>query len=220
MLHGKPEKGLGPKRCVLPDLPLGVLRRALRERRGGGEPHPKGEGVDPPPGEAGHWGGVLSPRCLSRTPTATTPGTSGRSTAAWAPTRTFKRSARPLHEAGIRVVLDGVFNHVGRGFWAFRDVQEKREASPYKDWFHINFRRQQRLQRRLLVRGLGGPLRAGEAEPAKPRGGGLPAGLRGRLDGGVRHRRAAAGRGLPAGRELYAAAAQLRAGRGTRASSS
>lgn len=44
-----------------------------------------------------------------------------------------------LHEAGIRVVLDGVFNHVGRGFWAFRDVQEKRWDSPYKDWFRIDF---------------------------------------------------------------------------------
>ena len=36
-------------------------------------------------------------------------------------------------------MLDGVFNHVGRGFWAFQDVKEKREGSPYKDWFHINF---------------------------------------------------------------------------------
>ena len=36
-------------------------------------------------------------------------------------------------------LLDGVFNHVGRGFWAFRDVQEKKWESPYKDWFHINF---------------------------------------------------------------------------------
>ena len=44
-----------------------------------------------------------------------------------------------LHEAGIRVVLDGVFNHVGRGFWAFRDVKEKRWDSPYKDWFRIDF---------------------------------------------------------------------------------
>ena len=41
--------------------------------------------------------------------------------------------------AGLRVMLDGVFNHVGRGFWAFRDVQEKKWDSPYKDWFHINF---------------------------------------------------------------------------------
>ena len=44
-----------------------------------------------------------------------------------------------LHDRGIRVILDGVFNHVGRGFWAFRDVQEKRWDSPYKDWFHISF---------------------------------------------------------------------------------
>ena len=44
-----------------------------------------------------------------------------------------------FHEAGLRVLFDGVFNHVGRGFWAFRDVQEKKWESPYKDWFHINF---------------------------------------------------------------------------------
>ena len=43
------------------------------------------------------------------------------------------------HDAGLRVMLDGVFNHVGRGFWAFRDVQEKKWDSPYKDWFHISF---------------------------------------------------------------------------------
>ncbi len=44
-----------------------------------------------------------------------------------------------LHEHGIRVVLDAVFNHVGRDFWAFRDVREHRWDSPYKDWFHISF---------------------------------------------------------------------------------
>ena len=38
-----------------------------------------------------------------------------------------------LHAHGIRVVLDAVFNHVGRGFWAFRDVQERKWDSPYKD---------------------------------------------------------------------------------------
>ncbi len=51
----------------------------------------------------------------------------------------FKAVADALHENGIRVVLDGVFNHVGRGFFAFRDVQEKRWDSPYRDWFHTNF---------------------------------------------------------------------------------
>ena len=44
-----------------------------------------------------------------------------------------------LHAAGIKILFDGVFNHVGRGFWAFKDVQEKRWDSPYKDWFHISF---------------------------------------------------------------------------------
>lgn len=50
----------------------------------------------------------------------------------------FKRVCDGLHENGIRVVLDGVFNHVGRGFYQFRDVVEKRENSPYLDWFHIS----------------------------------------------------------------------------------
>ncbi|MDO4295760.1 MAG: alpha-amylase family glycosyl hydrolase [bacterium] len=44
------------------------------------------------------------------------------------------------HQAGIRVVVDGVFNHSGREFFAFRDIQEKREASPYRDWYKgVNF---------------------------------------------------------------------------------
>ena len=51
----------------------------------------------------------------------------------------FKAVCRQLHDAGIRVVLDGVFNHVGRGFFAFQDVLQKRWDSPYKDWFHIDF---------------------------------------------------------------------------------
>lgn len=51
----------------------------------------------------------------------------------------FKKVVDSLHEHGIKVVIDGVFNHVGRGFPQFRDVCEKRWDSPYKDWFHINF---------------------------------------------------------------------------------
>ena len=52
----------------------------------------------------------------------------------------FKHICEVLHENGIRVILDGVFNHVGRNFWAFRDVQEKGQASPYCDWFAgLNF---------------------------------------------------------------------------------
>lgn len=51
----------------------------------------------------------------------------------------FKKLVKELHDNGIKVVLDGVFNHVGRGFWAFKDVLEKRWDSQYKDWFNISF---------------------------------------------------------------------------------
>lgn len=51
----------------------------------------------------------------------------------------FRDVCQDLHTHGIRIVLDGVFNHVGRGFWAFQDVQEKKWDSPYKDWFHLSF---------------------------------------------------------------------------------
>ncbi len=50
----------------------------------------------------------------------------------------FKKVCDALHENGIKVVLDGVFNHVGREFWAFKDVREKRWESQYKDWFHLH----------------------------------------------------------------------------------
>ena len=43
------------------------------------------------------------------------------------------------HSRGIKVLLDGVFNHVGREFWAFKDVQEKRWDSPYAGWFEIDW---------------------------------------------------------------------------------
>lgn len=51
----------------------------------------------------------------------------------------FKKVCDELHKTGIKVVLDGVFNHVGRGFWAFQDVIQNREGSRYRDWFHIDF---------------------------------------------------------------------------------
>lgn len=43
------------------------------------------------------------------------------------------------HAQGFSIVLDGVFNHVGRDFWAFRDLLSHREASAYRDWF-VNVR--------------------------------------------------------------------------------
>ncbi len=51
----------------------------------------------------------------------------------------FADVCKALHDHHVKIVLDGVFNHVGRGFWAFKDVQEKKWDSPYKDWFHISF---------------------------------------------------------------------------------
>ncbi len=44
-----------------------------------------------------------------------------------------------MHQNGIRVILDGVFNHVGRDFKQFRDVLANRENSPYRWWFNIDF---------------------------------------------------------------------------------
>lgn len=48
----------------------------------------------------------------------------------------FKSLCEKLHAHGIRVVLDGVFNHVGRGFGPFLDVVRNRESSPYTGWFY------------------------------------------------------------------------------------
>ncbi len=42
------------------------------------------------------------------------------------------------HRRGIRIILDGVFNHASRGFWQFHHVLENGEASPYKDWFYFD----------------------------------------------------------------------------------
>lgn len=41
------------------------------------------------------------------------------------------------HRNNVRIILDGVFNHVGRGFFAFNDLLENGEYSAYRDWFHV-----------------------------------------------------------------------------------
>lgn len=47
---------------------------------------------------------------------------------------------KECHKAGIKVILDGVFNHTGRDFFAFKDIKEKREGSRYRDWYcNVNF---------------------------------------------------------------------------------
>lgn len=44
------------------------------------------------------------------------------------------------HKAGIKVIFDGVFNHTGRDFFAFKDIQTNREQSKYRDWYYnVNF---------------------------------------------------------------------------------
>jgi glycosidase len=48
----------------------------------------------------------------------------------------FKALVAECHERGIRVILDGVFNHVGVAFAPFRDVLERGPASPYAEWFY------------------------------------------------------------------------------------
>jgi len=42
------------------------------------------------------------------------------------------------HARGMRVILDGVFNHTGRGFWPFHHVLETGAGSPYRNWFHFD----------------------------------------------------------------------------------
>lgn len=53
----------------------------------------------------------------------------------------FARLCNQLHKSEIKIVLDGVFNHVGRGFWAFLDVKKNKQNSEYKDWFYIDWNR-------------------------------------------------------------------------------
>ena len=52
----------------------------------------------------------------------------------------FRNFVAQCHQEGIKVIVDGVFNHTGREFFAFKDIQEKRWDSPYKDWYKgVNF---------------------------------------------------------------------------------
>lgn len=58
----------------------------------------------------------------------------------------FKQFTRSCHEQGIRVVADGVFNHTGRAFFAFQDIQEQGCASHFRDWYkEVHFGRQSPL---------------------------------------------------------------------------
>ncbi len=51
----------------------------------------------------------------------------------------LKEFVSRCHQNGIRVIFDGVFNHTGRDFFAFKDILKNRENSPYKYWYKVNF---------------------------------------------------------------------------------
>ena len=49
----------------------------------------------------------------------------------------FQQLLAALHRRRMRIILDGVFNHCGRGFYPFHDLVENQQASPYQDWFFV-----------------------------------------------------------------------------------
>lgn len=51
--------------------------------------------------------------------------------------RDFKALVELAHHNGVKVVLDGVFNHTGRGFFAFNDLLENQDNSAFKDWYYV-----------------------------------------------------------------------------------
>ncbi len=52
----------------------------------------------------------------------------------------FKAYVAHCHEIGLKVIVDGVFNHTGRSFFAFQDLLAHRENSAYRDWYcNVNF---------------------------------------------------------------------------------
>ncbi|MDP2208350.1 MAG: alpha-amylase family glycosyl hydrolase [Bacteroidota bacterium] len=49
----------------------------------------------------------------------------------------FLKLIRECHNRNMKIIIDGVFNHVGMTFWAFEDVKKNKEKSAYYDWFTI-----------------------------------------------------------------------------------
>ena len=50
----------------------------------------------------------------------------------------FDKLVKNAHKLGLRVILDGVFNHCSRGFFQFNSLMELGKNSPYVDWFHVH----------------------------------------------------------------------------------
>ncbi len=51
--------------------------------------------------------------------------------------RLFLQLIKQAHAAGIRIIIDGVFNHTGRDFFAFADLRANQQKSPYVDWYVV-----------------------------------------------------------------------------------
>ena len=51
--------------------------------------------------------------------------------------RLFLKLIDACHQRGMKIIIDGVFNHTGNNFWAFRHLEEHQEASPYKEWYTV-----------------------------------------------------------------------------------
>lgn len=69
---------------------------------------------------------------------------------------TLELLSAELASRGMRLLVDAVLNHVGRGFWAFQDVLAKGAGSDYADWFHIDFAHGNRLGDGLSYQGWSG----------------------------------------------------------------
>ncbi len=50
----------------------------------------------------------------------------------------FLKLIEEVHKRGMKIIIDGVFNHTGTQFWAFKDIVKNQEKSQFKDWFIIN----------------------------------------------------------------------------------
>ena len=112
--------------------------------------------------------------------------------------------SRDLHSRGLRLVLDGVFHHVGRHFWAFRDVLQHGPRSTYRDWFHLDFSGRSPHGDPFAYQGWNGHydlIKLNLAIPGRAR---PPAGRRDPLDRRIRHRRPAPGRRRRARQGLFA----------------
>ncbi len=74
----------------------------------------------------------------------------------------FRELLDAAHSRGIRVVLDGVFNHASRGFYQFHHTLENGAASPYLDWFHFE---EERLEAGEQLNAYPHPLKKSEQDP-------------------------------------------------------